>query len=54
MIFLEINNPRPIPLSDLVANFSKMTGRMSGSIPEPESFCNFDNSVILFAISCSI
>lgn len=31
----EINSPRPVPLSDLVVNFVKGLGNISGSIPLP-------------------
>jgi hypothetical protein len=38
-IFLQINNPKPIPvpLSDFIANFVNNLGNISESIPEPVS-----------------
>jgi hypothetical protein len=37
-MFLEIYNPRPVPLKDLLVNFVKSLENISGSIPEPVSF----------------
>ena len=34
---LEMNNPSPVPLSDLVANFVNSLGRISGCMPTPVS-----------------
>jgi len=33
-----MNKPKPVPLSDLVANFANNLGNISGSIPVPVSF----------------
>ena len=40
IIFLEINNPKPVPpaIVDLVVNFSKSFGNISEAIPVPVSF----------------
>ena len=37
MIFLEINNPKPVPVSDFVTNLVNSLGMISGSIPCPVS-----------------
>src|SRR5438067_2480254 len=37
MILLEINNPNPVPLSDLVENFVNNLGNISRSMPLPLS-----------------
>jgi hypothetical protein len=31
IMLFEINNPKPVPLSDVVANFENKRGKMSGS-----------------------
>jgi len=36
-MFLEIYNPSPVPLKDLVENFVNSLGSISGLIPEPVS-----------------
>jgi hypothetical protein len=40
IILLQINNPKPVPpiIEELVANFVKSFGNISGSIPIPVSF----------------
>ena len=38
MIFLEINNPNPVPVCDFVANFVKSLGCIWGFMPMPLSF----------------
>ena len=40
IILLQINNPKPVPpvIEELVANFVKSFGNISGSIPVPVSF----------------
>src|SRR5215216_4289817 len=37
MILFEIYKPKPVPVSDLVANFENNRGRISGSMPVPVS-----------------
>jgi hypothetical protein len=36
-MLLDIYNPRPVPLKDLLENFVNSLGNISGSIPEPLS-----------------
>jgi len=36
-MFLEINNPNPVPVWDVVANFVNSLGYIRGSIPSPVS-----------------
>jgi hypothetical protein len=38
IIFLDRYNPKPIPFSDVVVNFSKSLSLIAGSIPLPVSF----------------
>jgi hypothetical protein len=38
MILLEMNRPKPVPFSDLLANFVNNLGIIDGSIPGPSSF----------------
>jgi hypothetical protein len=33
IMFLEMNNPNPVPVSDFAANFENNRGYISGSIP---------------------
>jgi hypothetical protein len=37
-ILLDMNNPSPVPETDLEANFENNLGEISGSIPVPVSF----------------
>ena len=36
-MLLEMNNPKPVPVVDVVANFVNSLGSISGSIPAPVS-----------------
>src|SRR5207245_9609945 len=47
-IFFEMNNPRPVPISDSVANIVNSLGKISGPIPIPVSFTLRITSLIWF------
>ncbi len=51
MIFFEMYNPKPVPLSDFVANFSNSRGKTSGSIPFPVSLILIDTNSLSFVFS---
>jgi hypothetical protein len=53
-IFFEMYKPRPVPVSDFVANFSNNLGNIWGSITLPSYFIrnttNFYLSLLLFLL----
>ena len=51
IIFLTIKRPRPVPWSDLVANFVNSLGKISLSMPIPLSFIITITLLLLLPLS---